>query len=176
MASAACRAVWTARHSATARNTTALPHNRQRTTRKRSALRLEIPAHTAQEEPRTFSERPYRAVTLSYNRSKMKPPSQFSPPSSSPLLPPSPTSTSTEQHLYVPRIAHSVHSWTRWLARQHYALNFIKLCVTFIINVFLLMFRVSLCVCVFVFVFVCVCVCVCVCECFFFLLGSKLPQ
>ena len=83
-----------------------------------------------------------RQLTLSYNRSRMKPPSQcLETPSPSPQ-PSQQDTTTMEGESYMPKIAISTRNWQSFLARNYYRLNNLKFVITFIINILLLTFQV----------------------------------
>lgn len=85
--------------------------------------------------PRQFH---MRQLTLSYNRSRMKPPSQcLETPSPSPQ-PSQQDTTATGEEFYMPKIAISTRNWQSFLARNYYRLNNLKFAITFIINILLL--------------------------------------
>ena len=107
--------------------------------------------------PRAFK---LRQLTLNYDRSKMKAPSQASEgttpntPMMDGLEQKAPGESQSSPDSYRPRIVSSSWSWSALLARHYSTLTNFKLLVTIIINILLLTYRVDMCVCV------CVCVCV----------------
>lgn len=101
--------------------------------------------------PRAFK---LRQLTLNYDRSKMKAPSQASEGTS----PSTPIMDSLEQKApgdsqspdsYRPRIMSSSWSWSALLARHYSTLTNFKLLVTIIINILLLTYKVHVGVCVY---------------------------
>ena len=98
--------------------------------------------------PRAFK---LRKLTLNYDRTKMKAPSQASEGTTAPLTPmmsgtmhQQALSSSQISDLYQPRIVSSPWSWSALLARHYYSLSCCKLCITLIINILLLTYKVSL--------------------------------
>ena len=100
---------------------------------------------SASHTPRAFK---LRQLTLNYDRSKMKAPSQASE-GTTPTTPMVDGGTnqqspgnSQSSDSYQPRIVSSPWSWSALLARHYYSLSNFKLAVTLIINVLLLMYKV----------------------------------
>ena len=95
--------------------------------------------------PRAFK---LRQLTLNYDRTKMKAPSQ----SNNGTTPTTPVMDGLDQKAtsgaaqsadsYRPRIVSSPWSWSALLARHYYGLSNFKLCVTLIINFLLLTYKV----------------------------------
>ena len=105
-----------------------------------------------------------RQLSLTYDRSKMKPPAEVSTVTAAP----SPVAVvETDDRLlpgnggdsYIPKITMSSASCSSMLARHYYRLNNMKLTVTFFINVMLLTFKVCVCVCAYIQARMCVCHC-----------------
>lgn len=97
--------------------------------------------------PRPFK---LRQLTLNYDRTKMKAPSQASEGTATPITPmmggtmdQQATSGSKSSDSYQPRIVSSPWSWSALLARHYYSLSCCKLCITLIINILLLTYKVS---------------------------------
>ena len=96
--------------------------------------------------PRAFK---LRQLTLNYDRTKMKAPSQAnegttpSTPMMDPLLDQKAASNAQSPDSYRPRIVSSSWSWSALLARHYYGLSNFKLCVTLFINFLLLTYKVS---------------------------------
>ena len=83
-----------------------------------------------------------RQLNLAYDRHRMKPPSGLldpaSPSHSSNTLPSGTDMTDS----YMPKIQIATRGWQAFLARHYYRLDYVKLFLTFFINVLLLTFRV----------------------------------
>ena len=89
--------------------------------------------------PRVFKNKP---LDISYNRSNMKRPSVMIT-DKTPTNEGSTLKFDSREDSYIPKITAQTKSWPFFLARNYYNLNNIKLCVTFLINIILLMFQVS---------------------------------
>lgn len=101
--------------------------------------------------PRAFK---LRQLTLNYDRTKMKAPSQASEgttpntPMMDRLEQKAPGESQSSPDSYRPRIVSSSWSWSALLARHYSTLTNFKLLVTIVINILLLTYRVGVCVCV----------------------------
>ena len=97
--------------------------------------------------PRPFK---LRQLTLNYDRTKMKAPSQASEGTTAPMTPMvdggmgrQAASGSQNSDSYQPRIVSTPWSWSALLARHYYSLSCCKLCITLVINILLLTYKVS---------------------------------
>ena len=101
---------------------------------------------TLSHTPRAFK---LRQLTLNYDRTKMKAPSQADEPGNTPTTPMMEGSelgtlgSSKNADSYQPRIVASSWNWSAMLARHYYSFSNLKLLVTIVINVLLLFYKVS---------------------------------